>query len=118
MVGAFLLSAVHFLWQDIDSASILEGCRRCDFRGVVACKGHPKELAEMESQVEFCSVAAQCEDCFGSFLLACAKCEGGPQTDGMLKRREAIAQYAQSQSALEKFLESSLIRVQTAHIHV
>ena len=118
MVGAFLLSLVPFFWQDIDSVSILEGCRKCDFRGVVVCKNHPKELVEMESQVEFCSVAAQCEDCFGSFLLACAKCEGGPKTDSMLKRREVIAQHAQEASALEKFLESSLIRVQTAHIHV
>ena len=113
-----LCLAVVAMLQTPDPSLVPEGCRRCNFTGVIACKEHPKELGELESKVEFCSVAAQCEECSGSLLTACTKCEGGPKTNAMLKRREAIAERILQPRALESFLGTSLIRIETTHLRV
>ena len=97
---------------------LLEGCRRCDFTGVVACNKHPKELGAMEHEVEFCTVAAQCKTCQGALFTACAKCDGGPQTELMVARRASIAEWFGRPHDLENFLEKSLLRIETPHLRL
>lgn len=96
----------------------LEGCRRCDERGVVECKRHRGELLELEAQVDFCSTAARCRDCAGALLLPCSRCDGGPDTAGMLARRDEIATWLKQEHQLEKFLGKQLVYMETAHLQL
>ncbi len=92
-----------------------EGCRRCDHRGVVDCKRHDEELLALERRVGFCAAAARCEDCGGSLLVPCKRCDGGPETGKMELRRAEVAAWLAEEDPLEKFLERPLVRIETPH---
>ena len=106
------------LWATPQQAdeTALEGCRRCDHRGVVDCKSHKGELFELEQQIDFCSVAAACPDCAGALLVPCSRCDGGPETAIMVKRRAEVAKWAQKPHHLEIYLERELTHMETQHL--
>jgi len=93
------------------AAADLDGCRRCDFRGVTDCPQHDDELRELERTV-YCSVAAACADCGGSLALDCEHCGGGPENAPMEARRAELAAWASVKHPLEVELDFDLIRVE------
>ncbi len=89
------------------------GCRHCDHRGVLDCRRHPKDLVEYEREVRFCSVAAACPDCGGSLLVDCPRCEGGPESALLKRRRAEIAAWRARRLPVEERLGRSLLRGET-----
>lgn len=94
-----------------ESSPALDGCRRCKFRGVVACDEHDDDLRELEATV-YCSVAARCEPCGGALLVDCEHCEGGPDNAAMEARRAELAAWLAVPHPLEEQLGMELIRVE------
>ena len=95
----------------------LEGCKRCDMRGVKDCKQHSMEMLEYEAQVLFCSVAARCEDCLGAFLVDCDRCEGGPDSHLIAERQKRAAEFL-AKDKMSEYLERPLPWVETEHFHL
>ena len=88
-----------------------DGCRRCEFRGVVECESHDDELRELEATV-YCNVAAACEPCGGALLVDCEHCEGGPENAAMEARRAELQAWAAQQHPLEAELDLDLLRIE------
>lgn len=91
-----------------------EGCLRCDHRGVVPCEEHSEEWRDMESRVEYCSVAAACEACGGTMLVDCKYCKEGPESRPNEERRRLIQAWLKTTS-LEEYVGRPLPRVETEH---
>lgn len=101
--------------QDEGEERVSHGCKRCNHRGVVACKKHDEgELAE-EAEVQFCAVAARCEDCAGTFMVDCGFCIGGPDSLDLERRRGRMEGILKASIAPEKLLERELAWIRTAH---
>lgn len=104
-----------------DAAKVLtlddKGCRRCDQRGVVPCKRHTEELHAFEAEVKFCSVIAACEDCLGTLLVDCARCDGGPDSHIIPERREEIEAWL-SEDRMSAFLGRPVPHVETTHFEL
>ncbi|MCA9001343.1 MAG: hypothetical protein KDB61_05435 [Planctomycetes bacterium] len=77
------------------------GCKRCKNLGVLPCKQHSEELLALEKGVQFCSVAARCEDCGGSFWSDCDRCDGGTQSEEVAARRKQVAEWLANEPVQE-----------------
>ncbi len=90
-----------------------DGCRRCEHLGVVPCKQHGKaEELERERSVLFCSFAADCEDCGGTLVVDCKRCDGGPGSLESAERAAAIAAWRE-RTEQEAHLDRDCRRVET-----
>lgn len=89
-----------------------DGCRRCDHRGVVACPEHKPELLELESHVQFCSLAAACEACHGALIVDCERCDSGPDSHLISERQAAVAEWLAG-DRMSAFLERPVPHVET-----
>ncbi|HBF23880.1 MAG TPA: hypothetical protein DDW23_08730 [Planctomycetes bacterium] len=98
---------------------ILRGCKRCKERGVVDCNRHPKDLrqAELEEGV-FCTEAARCKKCQGAMVLPCQKCDGGPETASMERRRHQAQAWLARESKLETILNRPLRRLEAPGVEL
>lgn len=94
------------------------GCRSCAMSGVRPCKEHPTELAEYESAVRFCSVAARCADCSGALAVDCGRCPDGPESPRREARMLACQRWLESGCEPEKLFGRPLVRVETEHFEV
>ncbi|MCP5023682.1 MAG: hypothetical protein GY930_18175 [bacterium] len=90
------------------------GCKRCKDHGTLPCKQHKKEILELEAQVQFCSIAAACEDCGGSFLVDCDRCEHGTSTKIMQERKAEVAAWL-AKEPMAQHLGRSVPHVETKH---
>ncbi len=98
-------------------ASLDDGCRRCDHRGVSACSKHSSEILEAETRVLFCSVVAHCEDCHGSLVVDCPHCDGGPGSAAMEARLKEVAEWL-SKSPVEAHFGREVPRCETRRFEV
>ena len=108
MIALFVIAALAplALWDG-------DGCRRCDYRGMVRCSAHP----EYEGGVLFCSVATACTACGGSLLVDCPHCEGGPDTAAAAARLDVIAKWAPT-GKLDEVLGRTLPRIETERFNL
>ncbi|MBI3820523.1 MAG: hypothetical protein HY286_17670 [Planctomycetes bacterium] len=72
------------------------GCQRCKFTGSLPCPKHNKTAAKIEEEAIFCSIAARCPVCKGTFVVDCPDCKGN---DGEASVENA---HAEAQRWLEK----------------
>ena len=79
--------------RDPSTEAHQDGCRRCKGRGVKDCPEHDATDRDFEGRVLFCSVAAGCEDCGGTMVIDCDRCDGGPESAAAEARRAAIAEW-------------------------
>ena len=93
------------------------GCRRCDHRGVEPCGEHDEELLAMEAEVLFCSVVAACEECLGTLLVDCDRCDGGPDSARIPERRAEIEAWL-FEDRMSAFLERPVPHVETEHFEL
>ncbi len=89
------------------------GCPKCDYRGVTPCSAHGDVSPTDEERVLFCSSAAACPACGGTFWVDCARCDGGPRSAEVERRRAEIEAWRKP-DALESYLGRSVPRVETA----
>jgi len=96
-----------------------KGCKKCKERGVVDCNRHPKDLreAEMEEGV-FCTDAARCQKCQGAMVLPCQKCDGGPETAAMVRRKRQAQAWLARDSKLETILQRPLRRLEAPGVEL
>lgn len=85
------------------SAPTQEGCRRCDGRGVRDCPEHDAEERAAEGRVLFCSVIAACEECAGTLVVDCDRCDGGPESAAAAARRAAIREWLEHSKVAQHF---------------
>lgn len=90
----------------------LEGCKRCDYRGVQDCKKHKKDVLELVRAIPFCSLTATCEECSGTLLIPCHRCDGGPETKAREERAAEIQAWWQKEHPLEKLFGRKLMRAE------
>ncbi len=92
----------------------LEGCKRCDHRGVRDCERHPDLLRELDGTVILRdSLAARCPDCGGSLLVDCPKCDGGPESARREARRAELQAWLRIPHRVEQILGRPLHRIET-----
>jgi hypothetical protein len=101
--------------QEEGEERVSDGCKRCNHRGVVACKKHDEDELAEEAEVQFCAVAARCEDCAGTFMVDCGFCIGGPDSLDLERRRGRMEGILKASIAPEKLLERELAWIRTAH---
>jgi hypothetical protein len=94
------------------TATPMQGCARCRSTGTVACKNHPGELAELEASVEFCSVAAGCEDCGGILRVDCPVCDEGTDTAAAAADRARVLEWMQF-GRVERTLGRAVARLES-----
>lgn len=118
-IAAFLLALAGLLAQEPPAADAeLKGCRSCKQRGVTDCPAHEEDLRPLERAV-FCSHAADCQNCGGSLVLDCPKCEGGPENAPAAARRAELAAWrAGGRLPVEELLGRDVLRVETAHLRL
>lgn len=115
--------ATLFLWASCliaatgqeETERVSDGCKRCNHRGVVECKRHDEADIALEEGVDFCAIAARCEDCGGTFQVDCGFCIGGPDSLPLERRRGRIAGILKGGVPPEKLLERPLPWVRTPH---
>ncbi|MBL4771459.1 MAG: hypothetical protein JKY61_10045 [Planctomycetes bacterium] len=90
------------------------GCKRCKDLGVWPCGEHSKELLELEKGVQFCSLAAACEPCGGSFLVDCDRCDHGTRSDWMEQRKVEVADWLAGEP-MSLYLGRPVPHVETMH---
>ncbi|MDF1836637.1 MAG: hypothetical protein P1V35_02110 [Planctomycetota bacterium] len=90
------------------------GCKRCKNLGVLPCSEHKKEILELEKDVLFCSVAAECEPCGGSFLMDCDRCEHGTSSDAVAERRKEVADWLAAET-MRQHMGRPVAHVETKH---
>ena len=93
------------------------GCRRCDHRGVEVCGEHSDEPLAMEAEVLFCSTIAACEECLGTLLVYCDRCEGGPDSHKIPERRAEIEAWL-AKDHMGAFLGKHVPHVETTHFEL
>jgi hypothetical protein len=91
-----------------------DGCRKCDERGVVLCKKHDDDMHLYERQVQFCSTAAGCKECFGTLLVDCERCDGGPDSGKIPERKAEIEQWM-AEERMAQHLGRPVPVVETPH---
>lgn len=96
----------------------LQGCRRCDHRGVQDCRRHPKDLLDLERETPFCSEAAACPDCGGTLLVDCPRCDGGPESAVREERLAAIAAWKAKPDPVEDHLGRRLLRAESENFRL
>ncbi len=94
-----------------------KGCRRCDQRGVKVCGEHSDELHAMEAEVLFCSTIAACEECLGTLLVDCDRCDSGPDSHLIPDRRAEIEAWL-SEDRMSEFLGRPVPHVETTHFEL
>ena len=94
-----------------------DGCRRCDHRGVEVCGEHDEELLAMEAEVLFCSTIAACEECRGTLLVDCDRCEGGPDSHLIPERRAELEAWLED-DPMSDFLGRHVPHVETTHFEL
>ncbi|MEZ6019110.1 MAG: hypothetical protein R3F17_03130 [Planctomycetota bacterium] len=94
-----------------------EDCRYCEDVGMVRCGEHDPELADMEDQVLFCSVAARCPACGGTFWVDCERCDNDTKHAEVAARRKAIAEWA-GPYEMEGFIGHAVPMVETEHFEL
>ena len=94
-----------------------DGCRRCKGRGVKDCPEHDATDRDFEGRVLFCSVAAGCEDCGGTMVIDCDRCDGGPESAAAEARRAAIAEWME-RSEVAKHFERNVPRCEADHFEL
>lgn len=99
---------------DAQGQTVRVGCKRCKNQGVLPCGKHKKELLELEKHVLFCSVAAACEPCGGSFMVDCDRCEHGEASDAVQERRRVVAEWL-AEEPMRKHLGRPVAHVETKH---
>ena len=97
----------------------LEGCRRCDHRGVVDCSDawHGDVPLAWEADV-LCSVAAACPSCGGALVVDCPKCDGGPESAAMAARRAELQAFAAEPHPALELLGPPVMRVEGPHLEL
>jgi len=89
---------------------------------VLACKAHrdvpiADELPTPENPIQFCSAAADCPQCGGTFWVDCERCERGERSAEVAERRAAIEAWRQP-SSLEEELGRPVPRLETARFQL
>lgn len=79
-----------------------EGCQRCKFTGKLPCGKHNKTASKTEEDAIFCSIAARCAVCKGTFQIDCPDCKGtGGEADVENMHAEAL-RWLEKQANFEK----------------
>ena len=94
-------------------------CPNCLHQGVLPCKAHVEVTLEEEERtaengLEFCSWFAGCEQCGGTGVVDCPRCEDGERTAEIAARKAEIAKWMEP-SSLEQALGRAVGRLQTKH---
>ncbi len=93
------------------------GCKECGFMGAEDCDNHGK-LFEAEQGVDYCWLATQCEDCLGTLLADCNKCESGPL---YIKRQRELGKqerFRNSTTQPATLFERELPRIISKHFDI
>ncbi|MFT4648830.1 MAG: hypothetical protein ACI9X4_002062 [Glaciecola sp.] len=90
------------------------GCKRCKDLGVLPCGEHNKEILALEQAVQFCSIAATCEPCGGSFQVDCDRCDHGTSSDAVALRRTQVAEWLANEP-MRQHLGRPVPHVETKH---
>ncbi len=112
----FLLLPMALLFATEASAAqrVRIGCKRCKSHGTLPCKQHNKEMLELEGEVQFCSIAAACEDCGGSFMVDCDRCDHGTSSDRMEERKVEVANWL-AKETMAQHLGRPVPHIETKH---
>ncbi len=94
-----------------------KGCPKCKHMGVLPCEAHADVSVADEERVAYCSFAAACEACGGSFWVDCPKCDGGSRSAEVEQRRAVVSAWMQP-GALETHVKRALPRVETARFQL
>jgi len=94
--------------------ALVQGCRRCEDRGVSACRRCAKDPCTAERPFLFCSVSAQCKDCAGVGFVHCERCEAPPEID-LAKRRAEIEVWQTRVAPVDAFMKRELRHAASAH---
>ena len=100
-----------------ERASIQSGedCATCGGEGVVLCSEHDAGVARSEESVLFCSAASACDDCHGTGLLDCPRCEAESGPRRKLKVAAEIPDLLPRIEAVEKALERPVRFARSPH---
>ena len=66
-------------------------CIKCNSTGVLPCNKHPRSECELEGNVLYCSVFADCEKCRGLALIDCPRCDNKGAEAELEEKRKRFA---------------------------
>lgn len=80
-------------------------CSRCDDKGWLPCKSHPKNVYEVESVAIHCSEVIRCKKCGGTLKVPCPKCGKGISQE-LVAEREANLQWLEKMRKIDEHMKS------------
>ncbi len=107
------------LWGQEPAAAKLP-CNACEHQGFQPCRRHSKQELELEAQVQFCSVAADCSVCAGCLSTDCKICANEPVQNAALERRQKVQAWLQARRQLvdQHCKAKRLVHVQSPHVQL
>lgn len=93
-----------------------ERCTKCHSTGKIPCSEHPRSDCEMEEDVLYCSVIADCKVCGGVGWLGCPECKNEIGHEWVTKKLDKIQTRKKALEFMDTAMKRELRKAESKHM--